>query len=100
MTVDQQQVLPSVVVEVEEAAAPSDISGIVRQTGGGGRFVELSRPAITIERLALVREIRPKDVRSAVTVIIGRCNSHARHRPSVLIVGNPAKDCLFIECTV
>src|SRR5215813_14625925 len=99
MTVDQQQVLPAVVVEVDEAAAPSDISGIVRQTCRGGHLVELPRAAVTIKRLAFVREIRSKDVRSAVPVIVSGCNSHAGHCPSVLIVGNAAKDRLFVERT-
>src|SRR6185437_10681848 len=54
MTVDQEEILPAVVVEVEKAGSPSDVASILAQTGIQRHVIEIAPAAIAVERLKLV----------------------------------------------
>src|SRR5215510_4406427 len=97
MTVHQQQILPTVVIEIEETAAPSYVAGVVRQPGGRGDFVELARPSVAVQCFALVREVGTKDVQPSVSVEVGRGDPHAGHGLAILVKGDSTKHRFFTK---
>src|SRR5690349_11804458 len=97
MAVHQNQVFPTVVVEIEKCASPADESGIVRHAGAEGGVFELGSSAVTIERLALVGKVGSKDAWEARVVIVGGRGAHARKSLAVFIQGRATEQRLFGE---
>src|SRR5258706_9892156 len=70
--VHQQQILPSVVIEIEKPAAPADIARILRDPRRDGRVIEFAAASASIERLPLVGKIAPKNIEPPVAIVIRR----------------------------
>src|SRR5579859_6660415 len=100
MPVYEQQVLPTIVVEVEEAAAPADVASVVAHPGGYGYVVEIPTPTVVIESLPLIGEITAKDIQLSVAIIVGRSNAHSRHRLTVVVECDATQDSFFSKLYV
>src|SRR5947209_4169280 len=55
--VHNEQVLPAVVIEIEERAAPTHEASVVAKTGGECHVVKLAIAAVVVQRFMLVGEI-------------------------------------------
>src|SRR5947208_745764 len=62
VAVYQQQILPTVIVEIEEAAAPAYVSRVDCEPCAGRCVIKLGTSAITIEGLALVGKVGTENV--------------------------------------
>ena len=78
MAIDQQKVLPAVVVEIKEAATPASKTGVVSQSGTLRRIVKLPLATIVVESFAFVGKVAAKQVESAIPV--------RRVKPSITVV--------------
>src|ERR1700722_3144234 len=71
VAVDEEEIGPAVIVEVEEHGAPAEVFGVEAQAGGIGDVVESAVAVVAIESGGVVGEICFEDVELAVAVVIG-----------------------------
>ncbi len=94
----QEEVLPPVVVVVEEADAPAGgEQADAPDAGGVGVVREGPVPGVAVERPALVGEVRDDDVGPAVVVVVGEVDPHAREGPPVLVEGGEGQQRHLLE---
>src|SRR5262249_51149085 len=85
MAVSEQDIFPSVVVEVEKDSAKPKILAVDAQTCRQTRVMESAIAIIFVECRDLVREIGPDDVQPAISVGIPNGDTHSRHGHSILV---------------
>src|SRR5579863_2927949 len=100
MTVSNEQVFPSIVVEVQKGCAPFHILGVYGQTCRACNIIEGSIPEISIKRIGIAREVSFKYVKASVAVVIGRCCAHARLLATILVHSQPAYQTCLFKCPV
>src|ERR1044072_3798992 len=86
MTVDDQQIDPTVVVVVKELGSPADIG----KTNGSyfGRIRDIGKRTATIVmvgRVVVVIEVGYKQVQLAVVLVIAQSHSHASLFPAIFV---------------
>ena len=77
VAVGDEDVLPAVVVEVEEVDAEADILAVDAETGLDAR-VDEARAVVAVQRGHLFGEVGPDDVEPAVAVVVADADAHAR----------------------
>src|SRR5580765_3311932 len=86
MPVRDEEILPAVVVEIEEADAESDVLPVhpkpCPDAGIGERFA-----GVPVQRRDLLAEVGSDDVEPAVGVEITDTNAHARQSCAILVEG-------------
>ncbi len=101
MTLSHEQVLPSVVVVIEEAGAPTGVSERrAAQSGLVGHIRERAVAVVLEQHVALVRQIRDNDVRPAVVVEVGEVRAHPSEGLAVLVVADAGGERNVCECAV
>src|SRR5438477_10298880 len=100
VAVDQQQVLPTVVVEIEEATPPSDEASVARETCCESSLFKLALRASPIEALALIGKVGTEYIDQPVAVIICCCHAHAGERLAVLVQRNATQHAFLFESAV
>ena len=101
MAVGDEQILPAVVVNVEETGPPSDVfltDG--PDAGRGGAVKERHDPRLAIvvvEGVLLVLVIRHPERRPAAAIIVGRVHAHAAVRGAVVVAGRRRLDAVFVN---
>src|SRR6266536_1739531 len=85
VAVDQQQILPTIVVEIEEAASPSGEASVARETRGEGSLFKVAVRPRPIEALALIGKVGPEYIDQPIAVIISRCHAHAGERFAIVV---------------
>ena len=97
MAVRDHQVLPAVVVVVEEGGAPADVGKARRRgprpEGDIARIVAL----IAIKRVVLLGEVGDEDAQPAARVVVGDRHAHPALLGAVLAHGNPHEEPRFLE---
>src|SRR5437660_4095839 len=80
VTVDDEQVRPAVVIQVNAARAPTQVwhSGDTNP-GSIGHFGEVHVPVIAIERVVLAIKVGELDGKTSGAVLVARCHSHPCH---------------------
>src|ERR1700733_14918678 len=83
MAVADQNVRPTIVIHIEEAASPTQKLRVCPETGGEGRVFETGSSLVMIERRSISGEIRFHNIEIAVHVVVGRRYTHSRLRLAV-----------------
>ena len=77
VSIDDQQILPSIIVVVEKPIAETDERhGRPTQAGTGAHIVERSAPIVAEDHIGVVGEIRVHEVHVAVVLIVSCCDAH------------------------
>src|SRR5690242_3944272 len=71
VSIDEEQVGPAIVIEIEKHGAPSEIFGVEAESHWESDIIESAIAVIPIERGGVVRKICFEDVELAVAVVIG-----------------------------
>ncbi len=77
MAVAGQDVGPAVVIEIEEAGAPTKKAGVAAQAGLEGHVFEVVVAQVAVKRGSVAGEIGFDDFESAIAEDIGGGNAHA-----------------------
>src|SRR5208283_1203460 len=88
VAVGDDDILPAVVVEVEEADAPADVLGVDGEAGLGGDLGETNLAEVAVEVGDVAGEIGLDDVEPAVVIVIGGRGAHAGLLMAVLVIGD------------
>ena len=83
--VGEEDILPAVVVEIQETGPETQILGVHSQTNLQARVVEAAVAVVLIESRDLVGKVRAHDIEPAIPVIVGNSDPHARHGSAVLV---------------
>src|SRR5947208_3547161 len=75
---------PTVVVVIDECAAPGDVLVVDSDSRGKGHVAEGAVPIVVIKIAGVVREIRLENIEPAVTIVVRNTNPHACLLVSVL----------------
>ena len=75
--IDLHDVLPSIIVEIDEAAAPSHILVVDTDSGRKRNIVKCAVTIVVVEIASIVSEVRFEDVKPAVTVVVGYGHAHS-----------------------
>ena len=101
MTLRDEEVLPAVVVVIEEPRAPAREGQ--RGAAHAGRVRRVAKAAVVVlakEPVALVREIGDDDVGPAVVVVVGEVHAHAGEGLAVLVEADAGKQADLAERAV
>ena len=80
VTVGDEDVLPAVVVEVEEVHAKADVLPVDAEAGPEARDLERTRTVVPVQRGDLLGEVRADDVEPTVGVVVSYTDAHASER--------------------
>ena len=92
MAVDLNDVLPSIVVVIDKAAAPGHIVVVDAHTGCEGEVAETSIAIVVIEVAGIVGKVGLEDVEPAIAIVIGHCNAHAGLLMTIVVVSATGHD--------
>src|SRR5580704_16807362 len=92
VAVDQQEIGPTVIVEIEKHGAPAEILGVQAEAGVKSDIVEGAIAVVAIERGSVVGEIGFENVQVAVAVEIRNGGTHASLFFSVFVESRARKD--------
>ena len=86
MSVGDEYVAPSIIVEIEKARAPAEKGNRRRAESDGKRNIgETAAAIIVIKRIAVVRKIGDVKIEPSIVVIIAYGQTHARLFASVFV---------------
>src|SRR5580692_466965 len=78
MALSDEEILPSIVIVVEEAYTPSRVShGHLANARGIAGIAEGAVSVVLVERVALIRQVGDYNVRPAVVIVISKIDAHA-----------------------
>src|SRR5260370_19368970 len=100
MSVHEQKIGPTVIIEIQEHRAPAKVLSMEPQSGGEGYVIECAIPVVAIERGSVVRKVRAKDVQLAITVEVGHGAAHAGLRAPVFVERRSGDYSHVRECAV
>src|ERR1700751_263839 len=101
VAVGHEQVLPSIIVEVEELNAETKERDAHGPDPGDSRQVgKLAISVVVIQVVGIVRKIGLYYVGPPVVIVVGGINSHSSPLPPIGTVGHPGTDAHFFETTV
>src|SRR5437660_4098086 len=100
MTLGDEQVLPAVVIVIDEVNAPGRVHHADRAYSGGRRDVLESALTVLVQRPFLVRQVADKYVRPSVVVVIFEADAHARVDLAVFVVSEPRRHPDLVEGAV
>src|SRR6266404_7107464 len=83
MAVDEEQIEPTVVININETAAPAEPARINAHTRGKRHVIKHSFPGIVVKRGGIAREVGLENVEPAVAVIVAGCHAHAGLRLAI-----------------
>ena len=85
MAVDLEQILPAIVVEIDEVDAPADEPGIGREAGSHADVLE-EDPVVVVEEIrVIVGEVGLDDVEPAIAVEVADADTHAALLEAMLV---------------
>src|SRR5581483_11168476 len=87
VSVDDDQVRPTIVIEVKEHGPPTQVLGMQSQAGGKGRVRKRPVTVIVVQGGSVVREVCLENVQPSVAVVVGNCRAHSSLLAAVLIEG-------------
>ena len=77
MPVDQEEVGPAVICEIDKSIAPADIAaGGVRNAGSGGNLGEVHVAVVAIESGVFVVEMGDEERHASGVQIVAECDAH------------------------
>src|SRR6185369_14802508 len=88
----QQQVGPSVIVEVEEHGAPSQITRVQAEAGGEGHVVEGAVAVVAIQGGSVIGKIGLENIQPPVAVVIADGRSHSGLFTAVFVIRGASSD--------
>ena len=100
VTVYEQEVGPTVVVEIEKHGAPAEVLGVQAETRGVGDVVESAVAIVAVERGGVVGEVGFENVEAAVAVVVGGRGAHAGLGAAVFVEGCARGDGNVLEGAV
>src|SRR5580700_5621620 len=95
VSVDQQQIPPAIVVEIEETAPPTDVAGVARHSCRDGSVVKFAAATAAVQRLPFIGKITAENIEPPVAIVIGRCDTHSGHGLAIVVKGNAAQESFF-----
>src|SRR5207249_8309283 len=96
-----QEILPTVIVVVEEAYAPSGVGHGDASDAGREAVVGESRVAVVlVEGVALVGKVRNDQIRPAVIIIVGEIDAHTGEGAAVAVDGDFGEEAHFFKGSV
>src|SRR4029079_12770773 len=87
VAVDEEEIEPSVVIEIDERGAPAEPARVHADARGKRAVVAQAAAAVLVERRRVAGEVRLEDVHRAVAIVVADGDAHARLRLAVLAVG-------------
>src|SRR5438552_15046005 len=86
MTVGDDQVFPSVVVDIQKCGAPSKILGVHRQSGRNGGVVEVISTQISVQSVRVVCKVSLENIQKAVAIEVACRHTHSCLLAAVFVV--------------
>src|ERR1700730_98307 len=77
VSVDEQEIRPAAVIEIEKHGAPAEILRVQAEAGVEGDIVKGAVPIVAVERGSIVGKIGFKNVQVTIAVEIGNGRTHA-----------------------
>src|SRR5450432_3039019 len=100
MPVDLHDVLPAIVIDVNEPTAPRNILIVNADTRRERNITKGSVAVVVIEVAGVVREVRLEDVEPPVAVVVRYSHTHTRLFVAVLAIGATRNYCNIGEGAV
>ncbi len=101
MRLGNEQVLPAVIVVIEEPHSPSGVElRNCAQSGAIRRIVKSSIPQIREQRVSLIGEICNDEVGPSIIVIVGTIDAHARKGSTTAVYTNTRHHADLLESTI
>ena len=92
MSVHLDDVCPSVIVVIDEAAAPGHISIVDADAGGERDVTEGAVSVVVIKVAGIIGEVGFEDVEPAIAIVVGDGDAHSGLFLTVLAVGDAGHD--------
>jgi hypothetical protein len=87
MSVDEKEIEPAVVVEIDKADAPAEPPRVEADAAGKRTILTGALAGVGVERRGVAGEVRLEDVERAVAIVVADRDAHSRLRLSILAVG-------------
>src|SRR6266446_6787375 len=101
MSLSNEEVLPAVVVIIDELSAPAGIGKrCMADTGLIRRVLKVTASGVPVEGISLLGKVSDEDVGQAIVIVIGKIHAHAGVRLTVLIVSCSRQQGRFLERSV
>src|SRR5688572_3689214 len=100
VAVRQEDVFPSVIIEVEENSPKAEVLPIDSKSGREAGVMEGSVSVIAVERRYLVGEVGTNDIEPTVAVVVANPDTHARHSRAILVEGATRRNADLAERAV
>src|ERR1700744_3642750 len=92
MTVDLDDVLPSVVVIIDKPATPRDVTIVNPNPGGKGDVAEGSVAVVVVQVARVIGKVGLEDIEPSVTVVVRDGDAHPGLFVAVVVVGATRHD--------
>ena len=92
VAVDEEEIEPAVVVEIDEADAPAEPARVEADAGGERAVVAEALAAVRVQRRGVAGEVGLEEIDRAVAVVVADRDAHAGLRLAVLAVGAAGLD--------
>src|ERR1044071_1301384 len=97
MALSHKQVLPTVIVIVDELTTPSRVRPANETDAGSVGYIVKAAIALSKQSVFLAAQGINKDVGLTIVVIIGEIETHAGEGHAVAVVGQPGSDADLLE---
>ena len=95
VAVDEEQVQPAIVVEVQKAAAPADEAGVLAQAGFDRGVLKFPFTSVAIQSFQLIRKVGTKNRGSPLPKVIACRHPHAGECFAALVQSRTAQQAFF-----
>ena len=92
MTVHEQEVRPTIIVEVKKHSAPAEVLSVRAKSSSIGDVGKRPVSAVVIERRSVVRKVCAEQIEASVTIIVGDGRTHAGLLATIGVVGDTRQD--------
>src|SRR5262249_38568228 len=100
VAVDQKNVQPAVILQIEETASPTEPTCVNANPRVEGHVIETVLAEIAVERGCVVREVGLENVEQPISVVIARGHAHSCLYSAIEAVGAAGFDPDVGECPV
>src|SRR5882724_4462113 len=100
MTRRHEQVGITVVVQVNNAGAPTNVARLNSEARGCGRVLKVSLSIVAIKNVPVIGKVGFENIEVATEIVITHSNAHARLFLAIVAHGNATQDPLFAKRSV
>ena len=100
MAGNHEEVWKTIVVQINDACSPTDVSGFDPNARGSRNVIEITLPIVVVKDVGVVQKMRFEKVKMSVQIVIADPDSHARLLHAIFAQRYASQTPFFTKCSI